>query len=166
MTKISELHRRWREDADYKDAYEALGEEFDLARALIEARTAAGLSQSQLARRRSLTITGLTSDVRSRFGPRHGPVHNRVTAVVGETGGRQSTRAFRQRALAGSLAPVYGRRECGQPVNGKADRRLWHGARWSTVAAPRLRRISFRLSESRLHLAKPAVIRRRASEDW
>jgi ribosome-binding protein aMBF1 (putative translation factor) len=51
MTKISDLHRRWSQDADYKDAHDALREEFDLARALIEARTAAGLSQSQLARR-------------------------------------------------------------------------------------------------------------------
>lgn len=51
MTKISDLHRRWRKDGDYKDAYHALGDEFDLARALIEARTAAGLSQAQLARR-------------------------------------------------------------------------------------------------------------------
>ena len=51
MTKISDLHRRWSKVADYKDAYDALGEEFDLARALIEARTAAGLSQAQLARR-------------------------------------------------------------------------------------------------------------------
>jgi transcriptional regulator with XRE-family HTH domain len=51
MTKISELHRRWSKDVGYKDAYHALGEEFDLARALIEAGTAAGLSQSQLARR-------------------------------------------------------------------------------------------------------------------
>lgn len=51
MTKISELHRQWSKDADYKGAYEALAEEFDLARALIEARTAAGLSQAQLARR-------------------------------------------------------------------------------------------------------------------
>ena len=51
MTKISDLHRRWNKDADYKEAYDALGEEFDLARALIKARTAAGLSQSQLARR-------------------------------------------------------------------------------------------------------------------
>ena len=40
MTKISELHRRWSKDADYKKAYDALGEEFDLARALIKARTA------------------------------------------------------------------------------------------------------------------------------
>ena len=51
MTKISELHGRWSMDADYKAAYDALEEEFDLAQALIEARTAAGLSQAQLARR-------------------------------------------------------------------------------------------------------------------
>jgi hypothetical protein len=48
LTKITHLHRRWSKDADYKDAYDALGEEFDLARALIETGTAAGLSQSQL----------------------------------------------------------------------------------------------------------------------
>jgi hypothetical protein len=48
MTKISDLHRRWSKDDDYNDAYDALGEEFDLSRALIEARTAAGLSQAQL----------------------------------------------------------------------------------------------------------------------
>jgi transcriptional regulator with XRE-family HTH domain len=51
VTTISALHRRWRKDADYREAYDALGEEFDLARVLIEARTAAGLSQAQLARR-------------------------------------------------------------------------------------------------------------------
>jgi ribosome-binding protein aMBF1 (putative translation factor) len=51
MTKISDLHRHWSKGADYKNAYDALSEEFDLARALIEARSAAGLSQSQLARR-------------------------------------------------------------------------------------------------------------------
>ena len=32
MTKISDLHHRWSKDADYKDGYDALGEEFDLAR--------------------------------------------------------------------------------------------------------------------------------------
>jgi len=51
MTKINELHRRWSKDRDYKDAYDTLGKEFDLARTLIEARTAAGLSQSQLAKK-------------------------------------------------------------------------------------------------------------------
>ena len=51
MTRISTLHRRWNKDADYKATYDALEEEFDLARTLIEARMAAGLSQAQLARR-------------------------------------------------------------------------------------------------------------------
>ncbi|MGH9258036.1 MAG: helix-turn-helix domain-containing protein [Vicinamibacterales bacterium] len=51
MTKIKELHRRWSKDDGYKAAYDALDEEFQLARALIEARTRAGLSQTQLARR-------------------------------------------------------------------------------------------------------------------
>jgi transcriptional regulator with XRE-family HTH domain len=51
MTKIKDLHRRWSRDDDYKAAYDGLEEEFRLAGALIEARTAAGLSQSQLARR-------------------------------------------------------------------------------------------------------------------
>ena len=46
-----DLHRRWIKDADYQEAHDALAEEFDLARALVEARAAAGLSQSQLARR-------------------------------------------------------------------------------------------------------------------
>lgn len=51
MTTISELHRRRSKAPDYREAYDDVGEEFDLARALITARTAAGLSQSQLARR-------------------------------------------------------------------------------------------------------------------
>jgi len=51
MTKIKELHRRWSKDDNYRADYEALDEEFQLARALIEARTRAGLSQTQLARR-------------------------------------------------------------------------------------------------------------------
>ena len=51
MTKLKDLHRRWSKDQDYKAAYDTLDEEFQLARALIEARTRAGLSQTQLARR-------------------------------------------------------------------------------------------------------------------
>jgi transcriptional regulator with XRE-family HTH domain len=51
MTKIKDLHRRWSKGEDYKSEYGALDEEFRLARALIEARSRAGLSQSQLARR-------------------------------------------------------------------------------------------------------------------
>lgn len=51
MTTLKDLHRRWSKDDDYKSAYNELGKEFELAKALIEARTRAGLSQTQLARR-------------------------------------------------------------------------------------------------------------------
>ena len=51
MAKVKELHRRWSKDPEYKAAYDALEGEFELAKALIEARTRAGLSQTQLARR-------------------------------------------------------------------------------------------------------------------
>lgn len=64
--RSSDLHRRWSKGAEYKEAYDALGEEFDVAGALIEARTAAGLSQSQLARR----MTPRTRFRRASRGPR------------------------------------------------------------------------------------------------
>ena len=51
MTRLKDLHRRWSKDENYGAAYRALDEEFHLARALIQARTRAGLSQLQLARR-------------------------------------------------------------------------------------------------------------------
>jgi transcriptional regulator with XRE-family HTH domain len=51
MTKVGRLHRRWSRDRQYAAAYDELHEEFHLARALIEARGRAGLSQTELARR-------------------------------------------------------------------------------------------------------------------
>jgi ribosome-binding protein aMBF1 (putative translation factor) len=51
MTKVRTLHRKWMKEPEYKAAFEALDEEFELARALIEARSDAGLSQAQVARR-------------------------------------------------------------------------------------------------------------------
>ena len=51
MTKIKDLHRNWMKKPKYKAEYEGLGKEFELVRSLIEARTQAGLSQTQLARR-------------------------------------------------------------------------------------------------------------------
>ena len=51
MTKVHDLHAKWRRDPEYREAYDALGPEFKLARVLIEARTSAGLTQAQLAER-------------------------------------------------------------------------------------------------------------------
>lgn len=55
MTKVRDLHKKWMDDAAYRDEYEELEPEFELARALIEARTRAGLTQAQLARRMKTT---------------------------------------------------------------------------------------------------------------
>lgn len=51
MTRISELHDGWVKDPEYRREYEALEEEFALARAMIQARSRAGLTQEELAER-------------------------------------------------------------------------------------------------------------------
>ena len=51
MTRVGTLHRKWTKSLEYRAEFDALGEEFQLAKMLIEARTRAGLSQPQLARR-------------------------------------------------------------------------------------------------------------------
>ena len=51
MTKVKDLHGQWMKEPGYKSAYDALDDEFQLAKTLIEARKQAGLSQDQLARR-------------------------------------------------------------------------------------------------------------------
>jgi ribosome-binding protein aMBF1 (putative translation factor) len=55
MSRISELHKRWMKDAAYRKEYEALAEEFELAAAIAKARSRAGLSQVELARRMKTT---------------------------------------------------------------------------------------------------------------
>ena len=55
MTKVSTLHRRWTKDPEYRKVHEELAPEFALARALIEARTRADLTQAELAKRMKTT---------------------------------------------------------------------------------------------------------------
>mgnify|MGYP003384793114 FL=1 len=49
MARIKDLHRTWSQDAGYRTAYDALDDEFRLARVLIDTRSRAGLSQAELA---------------------------------------------------------------------------------------------------------------------
>jgi transcriptional regulator with XRE-family HTH domain len=51
MTRVRDLHAEWMKDPDYRQAYDALDEEFALASALVRARADAGLTQEQLAER-------------------------------------------------------------------------------------------------------------------
>lgn len=51
MFDFRQLHEKWSRDPGYRKSYEELGPEFELARALIAARSRAGLTQAQLAAR-------------------------------------------------------------------------------------------------------------------
>lgn len=53
--RVDDLHKKWLNDPKYRREYEALEEEFSLVAALIEARTRAGLTQEQVARRMKTT---------------------------------------------------------------------------------------------------------------
>ncbi len=55
MTKVRDLHKEWSKDPKYRKAYTDLEEEFSMAQAIIEARTRAGLTQAELAKRMKTT---------------------------------------------------------------------------------------------------------------
>ena len=54
MTKIDQLHEQWLEKPEYQTAYEGMAKEFQIASAIIAARTQAGLTQEELAQRMSI----------------------------------------------------------------------------------------------------------------
>ena len=55
--RVDTLHQEWMKNRAYRDAYNKLEAEFALAAAIIEARSRAGLTQEQLARRMKTTQT-------------------------------------------------------------------------------------------------------------
>ena len=54
-TRVDDLHKVWMKDRKYRREYQALAEEFSLTAAMIEARSRAGMTQEQLARRMKTT---------------------------------------------------------------------------------------------------------------
>ena len=69
MSKVRDLHRKWIEESSYREAYAALEPEFEIARALIEARARAGLTQQQLAARMKTTQSVIARLESSRAQP-------------------------------------------------------------------------------------------------
>jgi ribosome-binding protein aMBF1 (putative translation factor) len=55
MTKLKDLHQKWLKNKEYRKAYDELTPEFAVARAVIDARAKAGLTQEQLAQRMATT---------------------------------------------------------------------------------------------------------------
>ncbi|MYH90925.1 MAG: helix-turn-helix transcriptional regulator [Gammaproteobacteria bacterium] len=69
MSTLEELHERWSRDADYRKAYERLKPEFEVARALIEARQRAGFTQAELAARMKTTQSAVARLESGRIPP-------------------------------------------------------------------------------------------------
>ena len=55
MARISDMHKKWIKEPEYRKAYDALEGEFALAEAVIDARNRVGLTQAQLARKMGTT---------------------------------------------------------------------------------------------------------------
>ena len=53
--RVDDLHNDWMKDPKYRREYNALEEEFSLTAAMIEARSRAGMTQEQVARRMKTT---------------------------------------------------------------------------------------------------------------
>ena len=54
-TRVDDLHKEWMKDSKYRREYLTLEEEFSLTAAMIEARSRAGMTQEQVARRMKTT---------------------------------------------------------------------------------------------------------------
>ena len=54
-TRVDDLHKDWMKDSKYRREYRALEEEFSVTAAMIEARSRAGMTQEQVARRMKTT---------------------------------------------------------------------------------------------------------------
>ncbi|MBA4210826.1 MAG: transcriptional regulator [Parvibaculum sp.] len=59
MTKLSELKKRWIKDPEFRTAYEEADVEYRVVEALIEARSRAHLSQTELAKRIGTTQSAI-----------------------------------------------------------------------------------------------------------
>jgi ribosome-binding protein aMBF1 (putative translation factor) len=69
MGKVNELHKKWSKNPEYISAYDKLKPEFEVARLLIEARTQAGLTQAQLAKRIQTTQSAVARFESGRIHP-------------------------------------------------------------------------------------------------
>jgi ribosome-binding protein aMBF1 (putative translation factor) len=84
VTEIRALHKKWMTNPKYREAYESLADEFELANELIRARVKAGLSQEELAQR-----MGTTQSAIARIeGGRHWPSRKTLEGYAKATGTR------------------------------------------------------------------------------
>ena len=94
--RVDDLHNDWMKDPKYRREYNALEEEFSLTAAMIEARSRAGMTQEQVARRMKTTQAAI--------------------ARLESRGGRPSTRTLQRYAKAtGSRLKISFEPEAARP---------------------------------------------------
>jgi ribosome-binding protein aMBF1 (putative translation factor) len=81
MTKINELHKKWAENPEYQSAYDELETEFELTRALIDARVAAGLTQAQVAERMETSQAAIARMEGGKVKPSAGSLERYAKAI-------------------------------------------------------------------------------------
>lgn len=84
MKNVNELHEKWMNKPGYRKAYEEMAPEFELAAAIIEARSNAGLTQAELAERMGMKqpyVARLESGTMN-------PSHKTLERVAKATGSR------------------------------------------------------------------------------
>ena len=69
MTKLKDLKKRWMEDAKFREEYAKADEEYALVEALVRARTAANLTQAELARQIGTTQSAVARLEGGRVSP-------------------------------------------------------------------------------------------------
>ena len=81
MIDARERHRKWMQSEEYRAAYEALAPEFELARALIGARSYAGLTQAEMAERMDTTQSAIARLEGGRSNPSIKTLHKVAQAT-------------------------------------------------------------------------------------
>ena len=69
MTKLQDLKKRFMEDLEFREEYARVDEEYALVEALIRARTAAKLTQAEVARRLGTTQSAIARLEGGRVSP-------------------------------------------------------------------------------------------------
>ena len=69
MTRLKDLKKRFMEDPEFREEYARIDDEFMLIEALIRARTAAKLTQAELARRLGTTQSAIARLEGGRVSP-------------------------------------------------------------------------------------------------
>lgn len=81
MTKLIDLEKEWQKRPGFQKAYDALEEEFAYIELFIKARVAAGLTQSQLARRMKTTQSVIARLEGGRVRPSTRTLHKLAAAT-------------------------------------------------------------------------------------